>query len=46
MTGALLTGLPLLGAVTTAGTAHRGHRVLHLLQRDRHPGAALQLDRF
>ena len=25
-----LTRLPLLGAVTTAGAAHRGHRVLHL----------------
>ena len=33
--------LPLLGAIATAGAAHHGHRVLHLLQRDRHPGTLL-----
>ena len=38
--------LSLLGTIATAGAAHHGHRVLHLLQRDRHPGSALQLDRF
>ena len=33
--------LPLLGAIATAGAAHHGHRVFHLLQRDRHPGTLL-----
>ena len=33
--------LPLLGAIATAGAAHHGHRVLHLLQRVRHPGTLL-----